>query len=170
MTVDFVSPADKRVTYRNHNRLLSLYEGCIGGKTGYTDAAGRCLVSVAERDGLTLIAVTLDDPDDWDDHMRLYDYGFSQYYVPDGLCRQVYSVDVVGARENSLELTVLQEQQPALRRGDEGDVTCSVFLPDFVFAPVKAGEQLGSVTYALCGKPILSAPLVAARAIAYDDS
>ena len=63
----------------NHNKLLRLYEGCIGVKTGFTKAAGRTLVSAAEREGMTLICVTLSDGDDWNDHMSLLDYGFSTY-------------------------------------------------------------------------------------------
>ena len=60
----------------NHNRLLRQVEGCVGLKTGYTKAAGRTLVSCAERDGCRLIAVTLRDGDDWADHAALYEYGF----------------------------------------------------------------------------------------------
>ena len=63
----------------NHNRLLSMYDGAIGVKTGYTRAAGRCLVSAAERNGRTIIAVTLNDPNDWNDHMEMLDAGFAQY-------------------------------------------------------------------------------------------
>ncbi len=63
----------------NHNKLLRRYEGCIGLKTGYTKKSGRCLVSAAERDGVTLIAVTLNAPDDWNDHTAMLDYGFSLY-------------------------------------------------------------------------------------------
>lgn len=63
-------------TMENHNRLLRQVEGCIGLKTGYTRAAGRTLVSCAERDGCRLVAVTLQDGDDWADHAALYDYGF----------------------------------------------------------------------------------------------
>ena len=69
----FYHAREQACTYPNHNRLLSLYEGCIGGKTGYTMTAGRCLVTAAKRGGMTLIAVTLDDRDDWDDHTALYD-------------------------------------------------------------------------------------------------
>lgn len=61
----------------NHNRLLWMCEGCIGVKTGYTRAAGRTLVSAAERNGRRLIVVTLCDGNDWNDHMRLYEFGFS---------------------------------------------------------------------------------------------
>ncbi len=60
----------------NHNRLLKEYEGCIGLKTGYTDEAGRCLVSAAERDGAVIVSVVLHDPEDWDDSAALLDWGF----------------------------------------------------------------------------------------------
>ena len=63
----------------NHNKMLKLYSGSIGLKTGFTKASGRCLVSAAERNGLTLIAVTLNAPDDWSDHASLLDYGFKNY-------------------------------------------------------------------------------------------
>lgn len=61
----------------NHNKLLWRYDGCIGVKTGFTRAAGRILVSAAERDGRRLVAVTIGAPDDWNDHTKLLDYGFS---------------------------------------------------------------------------------------------
>ena len=63
-------------TMENHNRLLRQMEGCIGLKTGYTRAAGRTLVSCTEREGCRLVAVTLQDGNDWADHAALYDYGF----------------------------------------------------------------------------------------------
>ena len=64
-------------TMTNHNKLLSMEEGCIGLKTGYTRAAGRTLVSCVERNGRRLIAVTLQDGNDWADHQALFDFGFS---------------------------------------------------------------------------------------------
>ncbi len=63
----------------NHNRLLWSLEGAIGVKTGFTRAAGRILVSAAERGGRKLIAVTIRDSNDWQDHATLYSYGFSLY-------------------------------------------------------------------------------------------
>ena len=64
-------------TMTNHNKLLSQLEGCIGMKTGYTKAAGRTLVSCAQRDGCRLVAVTLCDGNDWADHKSLYEMGFA---------------------------------------------------------------------------------------------
>lgn len=60
----------------NHNKLLNLYDGAIGVKTGFTKKSGRCLVGAAERDGTRLISVTINAPDDWNDHKALFDYGF----------------------------------------------------------------------------------------------
>ena len=65
-------------TMTNHNKLLNQIEGCIGLKTGYTMAAGRTLVSCVERNGQRLVAVTLQDGNDWADHAALYDWGFAQ--------------------------------------------------------------------------------------------
>ncbi|MDR0819558.1 MAG: D-alanyl-D-alanine carboxypeptidase [Oscillospiraceae bacterium] len=65
------------IFFRNHNKLLWETPGVIGVKTGYTAKAGRTLVTMAVRDGVTLICVTLKDADDWKDHTALYDWGFS---------------------------------------------------------------------------------------------
>jgi D-alanyl-D-alanine carboxypeptidase (penicillin-binding protein 5/6) len=68
--------------WRNKNKLLTnLYEYCTGGKTGYTKRAKRTLVTTAEKDGLELIAVTLNAPDDWNDHIAMYEYGFDHYVL-----------------------------------------------------------------------------------------
>lgn len=72
---------DGRYTFKNNNRMLQSYDGIVGGKTGYDDDAGWCLVNVAERDGNRFIAVTMNGvaPDDWyDDNRVLLNYGFEQ--------------------------------------------------------------------------------------------
>lgn len=73
--------SDKReYSWRNKNKLLTaLYKYCTGGKTGFTKQTGRTLVSTASKDGMNLIAVTLDDPDDWRDHMNMFEWGFDTY-------------------------------------------------------------------------------------------
>ena len=65
----------------NHNKLLKSYEGCIGVKTGYTKKTGRSLVSAADKDGLTLICVTINAPDDWKDHTQMLDFGYSKLEI-----------------------------------------------------------------------------------------
>ncbi|PAY13998.1 D-alanyl-D-alanine carboxypeptidase family protein [Bacillus sp. 7705b] len=66
--------------WKNKNKLLTmLYPYSTGGKTGYTKLAKRTLVSTASKDGVDLIAVTINDPDDWDDHMNMFNYVFDHY-------------------------------------------------------------------------------------------
>lgn len=72
----------------NHNRLIKSYDGCIGMKTGYTKSAGRCLVTCAERDGVTLVCVTLNDPNDWADHKTILDKGFKSFVTDDKIMEQ----------------------------------------------------------------------------------
>lgn len=70
---------DRVLPLSNHNKLLSEYEGCISGKTGFTEKTGRCLVSVAERDGMEFIAVTIDDKKDWESHKQMFDYAYQTH-------------------------------------------------------------------------------------------
>lgn len=67
--------------WRNKNKMLKLYENSTGGKTGYTKRAKRTLVSTAEKDGMELIAVTLNDPDDWEDHRNMFEWGFDSFQM-----------------------------------------------------------------------------------------
>ena len=64
---------------KNHNKLLWRYDGCNGVKTGFTKKCGRCLVSSASRGNEEFICVTLNAPDDWNDHTYLLDYGFNNF-------------------------------------------------------------------------------------------
>lgn len=132
----------------NHNKLLEAYEGCIGVKTGFTKKTGRCLVSAAKREGVTLIAVTLGDPNDWRDHSDMLDYGFALYdsvvlCTPGCYAAPMWTVsgeqDYVMV-ENTDTLTVV------LRR-NHGAIQCVVELPRFVFAPVGRGQQVGCLRY-----------------------
>lgn len=135
LSVPFISP-EKTVRYENHNRLLKLYPDCTGIKTGFTKKAGRCLVSSAERDGARLICVTLNAPDDWNDHMNLYDYGFAQLAERTYTAGfQLISLPVVGGEKECISLT-LQTQESAVLPKDV-TVTAGCILPQFVYAPVE---------------------------------
>ena len=67
----------------NKNKMLHLYDGANGVKTGYTKNSGRCLVSSAKRNGMQLIAVVLNHGDMWGDSMSILDYGFDNYMMVD---------------------------------------------------------------------------------------
>ena len=90
-------------TLRNHNRLLWSDDSVIGIKTGFTKKSGRCLVSAAERDGVVLVAVTLNAPDDWNDHLAMLEYGFARWKTaPLEFPQSNLSVNVCGGRQGIL--------------------------------------------------------------------
>lgn len=164
LAVEFAEPV-KRVTYTNHNKLLTQYQGCVGVKTGFTKEAGRCLVSAAERDGALLIAVTLNAPNDWEDHTALLDYGFSQvepYQLAGGDVR--LTVPVVGSPVEVVSLRGSNGGEVTLPLGQGAQVERVVHAPKFLYAPVEAGEQVGEICWYLEGQLLGSAPLTAAGA------
>lgn len=164
LAVEFAEPV-KRVTYTNHNKLLAQYQGCVGVKTGFTKEAGRCLVSAAERDGALLIAVTLNAPNDWQDHTALLDYGFSQmepYQLAGGDVR--LTVPVVGSPVEAVSLRGSNGGEVTLPLGQGAQVERVVRVPKFLYAPVEAGEQVGEICWYLEGQLLGSAPLTAAGA------
>lgn len=164
LAVEFAEPV-KRVTYTNHNKLLAQYQGCVGVKTGFTKEAGRCLVSAAERDGALLIAVTLNAPNDWQDHTALLDYGFTQvepYPLAGGDVR--LTVPVVGSPVEVVSLRGSNGGEVTLPLGQGAQVERVVRVPKFLYAPVEAGEQVGEICWYLEGQLLGSAPLTAAGA------
>ena len=167
MEVHFLYPADKFMTYPNHNKLLRMYEDCIGGKTGYTEKAGRCLVSVSRRDGLTLIAVTLDDPDDWHDHIALFDYGFD-HFEKRTLSVDSFTLAVVGGVQDTLNVSA-QDQSVVVPK-DAEELTTRWNLPAFLYAPVQEGDCVGTVEYSLQGEALIEVPLKADESVAYDST
>lgn len=156
----------------NHNKLLKSYNGAIGVKTGYTKATGRCLVSAAERDGLTLICVTLNSPNDWQEHTALLDYGFENYsrYVFAASESFFYPIPVVGGADNSTRLTNTEPLTLTVKRGEERNIDVTVMLNcRFLYAPVKNGEKHGTVTVK-CGDTEVRSQLKVAVSVPTDKS
>ncbi len=129
--------------YKNHNKLLSSCPGVVAGKTGYTMAAGRCLVTCCERDGLSLVCVTLSDRDDWQDHAALYDWAYDRFRPFDPPEGGLPTVPVVSGRRSAAELTVGEDR--ILCAGEQEKPEVRVYLPTFVFAPVRRGERAGTM-------------------------
>lgn len=145
--VQFSDPS-RTVTYTNHNKLLSMYDGCTGVKTGFTKKSGRCLVSAAERGGVRLVAVTLSDPDDWQDHEKLLDYGFSRltrFQADDSGFH--LNLPVVGGTERAVLVEGSAGAAALLPADEVQDLRRTVELPQFVYAPVTKGQVLGLVRY-----------------------
>ncbi len=159
ITISYGSPPYRRTLY-NHNKLLTMGDGYIGIKTGYTRKAGRCLVSACEREGVVLIAVTLKASNDWEEHQKLYDYGFS--LLKEKTCpREEFSLRVYGGDKENLKAFSAEER--FYFSGEEP--IKKVFLPEGVYAPVKKGDKIGSVSYFSGDKEIYSAPITAGEDI-----
>ncbi|MBO5252883.1 MAG: D-alanyl-D-alanine carboxypeptidase [Clostridia bacterium] len=162
-TVEFIEP-QKSLRCNNHNKLLQLYDDCTGIKTGFTKKSGRCLVSSAERNNVSLICVTLNAPDDWNDHIALFEYGFSCFETVSFESKTV-SVPVVGGTEFA---AVCKTDEPnALLLPQGALVEAEVYLPRFLYAPVRKGESVGSVCYSVNDKEIFSLPLFADSDVEY---
>ncbi len=131
----------------NHNKLLWQYEGCRGMKTGYTDAAGRTLVSCATRGNQTLICVTLKDRDDWKDHAALFDYGFKAW--PTHLLarsgKEFRALPVTGSLIPQVKVETASDVVYPLSLKER--VKASITLPQQVEAPVQKGDIAGKITF-----------------------
>ncbi len=147
---------------KNTNKLLSMYDGVYGVKTGFTDEAGRCLVSACERDGERLICVTLNDRNDWNDHMALYNYGFETVKkvepdIPEGL-----ELELAGA-ENDKIAVIAGDASSAFTTisANPEDFTYRVISSPFVYAPVSAGDELAQLEISYNGREVSRIPLYA---------
>ncbi len=167
MRVSYGNPPYQR-WLDNHNRLLNDYEGCIGVKTGFTDKARRCLVSAAERDGVRLICVTLNDPDDWRDHTALFDYGFENYKqvtLDTDLGGAV--VPITGGDKTTLRVRTDATAFAVVDEAELKALTRRVTAAPLLFAPVTKGAQVGKVEYLTDGTVIKTLPLIADEEISY---
>ncbi len=152
-------------TMTNHNKLLNLVEGCIGLKTGYTRAAGRTLVSCAERSGQRLVAVTLQDGNDWADHQALLEYGFSAYPA----CRAAVpgqildTAPVLGGAADTVPLAAAAGFAWPLAEGEELETALELTGP--LTAPVTAGTAAGEAVFSVNGKEVGRVALVCGAAV-----
>jgi len=150
----------------NHNRLLRSYEGCIGVKTGFTKRSGRCLVTAAEREGVTLVAVTLKAPDDWDDHKRMLDYGFGAVERVTLLDDSGYvgAVPTVGGVTDRLHFLAEGPVSVTLPRG-ERNIRAVYEHFRFYYAPITEGDVIGRMVWYDGDREIASTSLIAAETV-----
>ncbi len=161
-SLEYGNPPYRRTLY-NSNKLLAQYEGCIGVKTGFTDEARRCLVSAAERDGMTVIAVTLNAPDDWSDHAQLLDYGFSQLTAYE-IMPESFTVPVLGSETAEIRISPESTASVGLGENEHQYISIEYHLPPFVYAGIYRGEQLGTAKIYYKNTEIASVPLIAETA------
>lgn len=156
----------------NENMLLWIYPGANGVKTGYTDAAGRCVVTAAERDGVQLIAVVLDGAYMWNDSIAMLDYGFrhieSRELVKKG--EKMATVAVAGGEEQKVALVAEKELRLPVPNGDASAYRREIKAPRSVEAPVRRGEKIGEAVYYYKGQKVASVPLKAESHVGRENS
>ena len=139
-------------TFRNENRMLSLYRGANGIKTGYTNAAGRCLVTSAKQNGVQLIAVILDSLYVWNDALFMFDYGFgrvsSQTLIQSG--QVVKTLPITSGRRKSMQVKTAGEIiMPVFDGGQDNAYEIVYDLPENLVAPITSGETIGKIRVVL---------------------
>ena len=169
--LDEVDHGDGRVTQlTNTNKLIRLYDGCDGGKTGSTDEAGYCIAATARRSDMRLIAVVLGAPsgsERFDLAAKMFDYGFANYRLYPVAQRGTKikgMLPVEGGRPDGVSLVLDGDLTLLVTKGSEQDVALVPELPECVEAPVDVGELIGYVRVEQGGRTLAKLPVVAASA------
>ena len=147
--------------FTHHNKLLWRLDVADGGKTGFTTAAGRCLCSSASYEGRRLICVTLNAPDDWNDHEMLYRTAFesldSYSFLEPGAAAA--AIPVAGSFGISAAVSPKDLLNCTLFKEEAENISVRLLLPQHVYAPVSAGKQAGTAEICLGGHILASVPL-----------
>lgn len=145
---------------RNHNKLLWQMEDADGIKTGFTKAAGRILVSSATRDERRIVAVTINDPNDWQDHEQLLVSGFETYQVCHVVKQgeRVARLEVAGGVQGTVDILAAENFYYSLSDGERPQLMMPG--PGFVYSPVTEGADAGFVYVLLQGKAVGKVPVI----------
>ncbi len=164
--VTFGSPS-KEVTFYNHNRFLDMYDGAFGIKTGFTKAAGRCLVTAVQKDGAVLVGVTLNAPDDWNDHKKMFDYSFGKMQKVNVSvdCENIL-IPVVGGTESVVKAELISPLH-FFATENYGTYKTEVYVTPFVYAGINKNDCVGkAVVLDEQGKEIAISYLYAVNSVA----
>ncbi len=160
----------KARSFSNHNKLLSLYNGCIGVKTGFTKKTGRCLVSAATREHMTAICVTLNAPNDWNDHTLMLDYAFNVSSSRPLILKDMVlkSIPVHCGSAKTLELLASEDFFISFNETEGlSKLKLDYKLPAEISAPIAKGTPLGHLSVFYDETLVCEMELLAGVDIAY---
>ena len=170
--LDEVDHGDGRITQlTNTNKLIRLYDGCDGGKTGSTNEAGYCISATARRGDMRLIAVVLGadtGTERFDIASEMLDYGFAHYRLYPVAQRGTKvrgELPVTGGDSAGVPLVLDGDLTLLIPKGEEQGVQLVPDLPEAVEAPVAAGQEVGGVEVVVDGRAVARIPVVAAREV-----
>ena len=153
ISVEYGNPPYRR-TLTGHNKMLDLYDGAVGIKTGYTSKSGKCLVSAAERNGKKVIAVTLCDNATWNNHAVLLDLGFSRLTDKSlELPREFSKIEVISGESKYAKLDC-DTSVISLTADETEQLSYKIAIKDFIYAPAKKGDKVGTICFYIGENPI----------------
>lgn len=164
-------PKDRVTEITNTNKLIKFYEGCDGGKTGYTSEAGHCLCASASRNGLRFIAVVISAPDSktrFKEASEMFNYGFANYdnkLLIDDKTPLEIPVEIKGGKQESVSVFAEKAVFLFSKKGQERSVEIDFKANQNIKAPVFKGDVLGKLTVYENGVEIASVNAVASETI-----
>lgn len=149
-----------KLYFHNHNKMLSLYEGAIGVKTGFTKATGRCLVSAAQNGALTMIAVTLDAPNDWNDHKKMLDLGFEKFETKTILKKgDIIKEKMIGGK--SVQLLTAEDIVIPIEKNTAYHAEINMNVPNNLPSPLNLNEKVGVAEIVLKNQIVKKVDIIA---------
>lgn len=169
-TVWMDSLRDGKTGLTNTNKLVRFYKGCTGLKTGTTDGAGSCLSATAERNGLSLIAVSMGSTtsdERFSSCRTMLDYGFSafEHFTPEILPEDLTPVAIIKGVDKEVELSYETPEPILIPKGRGGDIEKTIAIQPDVEAPVLQGQAVGEARFTLDGETICEIPITAAKEV-----
>lgn len=143
--IKIVSEEGKVRYLHNKNKLLQTFDGAIGVKTGYTDDAGRCLVSAAERDGMRLVCVVLNCGPMFEDCASLMEWGFANFHMVN-LCDRLHIPSTLPVEDGECESVEIASKGAfyfPLKAGEDEKVKIETKLDEYVIPPLSAESKVG---------------------------
>lgn len=162
----FQHPKGRYTEISNTNKLVRFYDGCDGGKTGFTNEAGFCLAATAMRNDMRIISVVIGAESSkkrFDGIREMFDYAFANYvnkplYKKETALEEQAAVD--GGKRKRIPVAPVRDIYAFSKRGEKGDTTCDVHLTK-IKAPVHQGEEVGEIVVYVKGVENDRVPLVA---------
>lgn len=151
-TKNYVAKSDKKTySWANKNKMLSLYEFTTGGKTGFTEKARRTLVSTATKDHKNITIVSLNDPDDWDDHKYLYETLFNEYESVKVIDKKNFTIENENYYKNDT-LYVKEDVYLMIKENEKNSISLDINLQKL--SKFKSGDVVGTVKIKLNGESL----------------
>lgn len=153
---------------RNQNKLLVMYEGAEGIKTGWTTPAGRCFAGATVRNGWRLVGVVLNAPQMWEDTVKLFDFGYGYYnwetVIQAG--QPLKSTAVVRGVRERVTLVAGSEAGMPLKADESAYLRFRFNVPEPLRAPLRAGGKVGELQIYFGNTMVRSVPLLAGEDVA----